>query len=245
MQLPLAARNGWSSIHWPTSRWRSLPASAPILEAPGQPARRLAVSRDVTERPEMEEMLAARAAELVRADRNKDEFLAMLAHELRNAAEILAVAETTTEERTQAQCILGRSIENMSRMSDDLLDVSRITEGKIELRKKPVALEAILTAATSLVRSGCAAHHQDLSVSMPAEPVFLNGDATRLEQVFHHLLGNACEYGGEGCQISLRAERETGVEPPEGAVRVRDAAHRPHPRERAGEAPRWPRRSAE
>ncbi len=204
-------------------------AVSPILEAPGQPARLLAVSRDVTERHEMEEMLAARAAELVRADRNKDEFLAMLAHELRNplaplrnAAEILSVAETTAEERTQAQRILGRSIENMSRMIDDLLDVSRITEGKIELRKKPVALEAILTAATSLARSGCAAHHQDLAVSMPAEPVFLNADATRLEQVFNNLLGNACKYGGEGCQISLRAERAAGVEPPEVVVRVRD-----------------------
>jgi CheY-like chemotaxis protein len=110
----------------------------------------------------------------------------------------------------------------MSRMIDDLLDVSRIIEGKIELRKKPVALEAILTAATSLVRSGCAARHQALAVTMPEEPVFLNADATRLEQVFSNLLGNACKYSGDGCHLSLSAERNDAVEPPEVIVRVRD-----------------------
>ncbi|MEA3208510.1 MAG: hypothetical protein QOE70_1567 [Chthoniobacter sp.] len=204
-------------------------ALSPILDAHGQPARLLAISRDVTERRALEDALADRAADLARADRSKDEFLAMLAHELRNplaplrnAAEILQTMNATAHERTQAQHIIGRQIENMSRMIDDLLDVSRITEGKIELRKQPVALEAILTAATSLVRSGCAARQQDLAVSLPALPVFLNADATRLEQVFTNLLGNACKYSGEGCHISLSAERAAGVEPPEVIVRVRD-----------------------
>ncbi len=184
---------------------------------------------DITERHALEAALADRAADLARADRSKDEFLAMLAHELRNplaplrnAAEILQTANATDDERTQAQRIIGRQIENMSRMIDDLLDVSRITEGKIELRKQPVALEAILTAATSLARSGCAVRHQELTVSMPAQPVFLNADATRLEQVFNNLLGNACKYSGDGCHISLSAERATGVEPPEVIVRVHD-----------------------
>ncbi len=184
---------------------------------------------DITERRALEDALAARAEDLARADRAKDEFLAMLAHELRNplaplrnATEILQTAEATAAERKQAQHIIGRQIENMSRMIDDLLDISRITEGKIELRKQPVALEAILTAATSLVRSGCAARHQELAVAMAATPIFLNGDATRLEQIFTNLLGNACKYSGDGCRISLSAERAVGVEPPEVIVRVRD-----------------------
>jgi len=204
-------------------------AISPILDEHGQAARLLAISRDVTERRRMEDALAARAEDLARADRSKDEFLAMLAHELRNplaplrnAAEILQTANATAAERQHAQLIIGRQIENMSRMIDDLLDVSRITEGKIELRKQPVALEAILTAATSLVRSTCAVRHQELAVSMPAQPVFLNADATRLEQVFTNLLGNACKYSGLGCHISLSAERAAGADPPEVIVRVCD-----------------------
>ena len=187
----------------------------PVRDASGQPARLLVVSRDITERRLLNNALVARAADLVRADRSKDEFLAMLAHELRNplaplsnAAVILSAAGVTSAERGQAQQIIVRQIENMSRMIDDLLDVSRITEGKIEMRKKAVSLEAILTAATSLARSGCAARHQDLVLSMPADPVFLDADATRLEQVFGNLLSNACKYAGDGCHIALNATRD-------------------------------------
>lgn len=121
---------------------------------------------DTTEKKKLESTLIAHAAELARADRSKDEFLAMLAHELRNplaplsnAAEILRMTGANADEKEHAQAIITRQIENMSRMIDDLLDVSRITEGKIQLRKQPVALETILTSATSLVRSTCASHH--------------------------------------------------------------------------------------
>ncbi len=200
-------------------------AVTPIRSGDGTVTRLLSVSRDVTERREMEDALVARAQELVQADRSKDEFLAMLAHELRNplaplrnSVEILKTTGTSDEERAQAQQIISRQIENMSRMLDDLLDVSRITEGKISLRTKPVALEAILTAAASLARSGCAARQQELSVTMPGEPIFLDADATRLEQVFGNLLNNACKYSGDGCHIALSAERAGG----EVIVRVAD-----------------------
>ncbi|MEO8353245.1 MAG: PAS domain S-box protein, partial [Chthoniobacteraceae bacterium] len=176
---------------------------------------------DITDRKESEEALrrseqtlAAQAGALRAADRSKDEFLAMLAHELRNplaplrnAAELLKADNISGDERRQAQRILGRQIENMSRMLDDLLDVSRITEGKITLRKQPVALEAILTSAASLMRSGCAARGQTLTVRLPTHSIFLEADNTRLEQVFTNLLGNASKYGGDGCHIELIAER--------------------------------------
>jgi PAS domain S-box-containing protein len=204
-------------------------AISPIRGAEGRPVRLLAVSRDVTERRALEESLVARAEDLARADRSKDEFLAMLAHELRNplapmrnASQLLQTVDTTAGERTQAALIIDRQIGNMSRMIDDLLDVSRITEGRIDLRRQPVALESILTAATSLVRSSCAAQGQELTVAMPAEPVFLDADATRLEQVFNNLLSNACKYSGEGSHISLSAERVPGAEPPEVIIIVRD-----------------------
>jgi signal transduction histidine kinase len=176
--------------------------------------------------------LALTNAKLAQADRLKDEFLAMLAHELRNplaplrnAAEILQTDAIAVEEREQALRILTRQIENMTRMIDDLLDVSRITEGKIELRKQPVSLAAVVNAATNLVASECASRQQQLTVSLTDEPVFLLADSTRLEQVFGNLLANACKYGGEGCHISVNARRAgnevivsvaddgTGIEP--------------------------------
>ena len=112
----------------------------------------------------------------------------------------------------------------MSRMIDDLLDVSRIIEGKIELRKQVVALETILTAAASLARPGIEARHQELAITLPREPIFLNADATRLDQVFGNLLVNACKYSDSGCHISLSAERVigNGRQLPEVIVRVRD-----------------------
>jgi len=206
------------------------PAEFAIIPIPGtQPPMFTAFLRDVTERRRLEDSLVARAEQLAQADRSKDEFLAMLAHELRNplaplrnATELLKADNLSGDERTHAQHIISRQIENMSRMLDDLLDVSRITEGKIEMRKKPVALESIITAALSLVRGACAAQHQELSVSMPQEPLYLEADATRLEQVFGNLLTNACKYSGEGSHISISAERTPDADPPEVTVTVRD-----------------------
>ena len=211
------------SVHW-------IEGHGSIYRTPeGQPTRMLGIVFDITGRRMLEATLVARAEELAQADRSKDEFLAMLAHELRNplaplrnAAEILQSVDAHPNEHVQAQRIVARQVENMSRMIDDLLDVSRITEGKIELRREPVTLEAILTAVTSLGRSACAARGQEVTVSMPAEPVFLNGDATRLEQVFNNLLGNACKYSGDGSHIRVTAERTVGVEPAAVVVCVRD-----------------------
>ncbi len=159
----------------------------------------------------------------------KDEFLAMLAHELRNplaalrnAAELLTVEKATENEHAQAQGILHRQIDNMSRMLDDLLDVSLVTEGRIDLRKKPVALESVLTSAACLVSPTCAAQHQVLTLTLPAQPVQVHGDATRLEQIFGNLLTNACKYSGIGCSISMRAELTSGQSPPEVIVTVQD-----------------------
>ena len=176
---------------------------------------------DITERRKLEDSLVARASDLVRADRSKDEFLAMLAHELRNplaplrnAAAILRTAGASADECGQAQRIIGRQIENMTRMIDDLLDVSRITEGKIELRRQPVSLADIIFAAVSVARSGITARHQELAISLPAEPIFLYADATRLDQVFGNLLGNASKYSDPGCHIWLSAEAGSVADAP-------------------------------
>lgn len=186
---------------------------------------------DITGLKAREEMLAERASDLIRADRSKDEFLAMLAHELRNplaplrnAAEILRTPGADAQACEQAQSTLGRQVGNMTRMIDDLLDISRISEGKIELRQEVVSLEDVFRAAASLVTPAIEAHGQQLAISLPTEPVFLSGDSTRLDQIFGNLLGNASKYSHEGGRISLEAERVPGQgnEPSQVIVRVRD-----------------------
>lgn len=215
------------------NRWYDVHASR--FGAPEQ--RMLAVIfNDITKRKladqalrESERTLAAQAEALLQADRNKDEFLAMLAHELRNplaplrnAAELLQTDGVGIQERARAQKMISRQIENMSRMIDDLLDVSRITEGKIELRKEPLALDSILIAAANIARSNCEANQQTFELSLPADPVFLNADGTRLEQVLGNLLGNACKYSGKGSHITLGAELDRTATRPQVIIRVRD-----------------------
>jgi signal transduction histidine kinase len=204
---------------------------APLKNEQGEIVGAIAAFYDITERRMLQDSLLSRAVDLAQADRSKDEFLAMLAHELRNplaplrnAAEILRAANAGDEAREQAHRVLARQIENMSRMIDDLLDVSRIIEGKIELRKQVVALETILTAAASLARPGIQARHQELAITLPRQPIFLNADATRLEQVFGNLLVNASKYSDSGSHISLSAELAdgNGRQLPEVIVRVRD-----------------------
>jgi PAS domain S-box-containing protein len=194
------------------------------------------IFNDITERKKAddalranERALAEQAAALQQADRNKDEFLAMLAHELRNplaplrnASQILQTPGIKGSERATAQALISRQIDNMSRMIDDLLDVSRITQGKIELKKEPVLLDSILLAASEGAKSLCEIHSQTLAVSLPGEPVYLHADATRLEQVLGNLLGNACKYSGENSRISLSAQRDATSPEPQVIIRVRD-----------------------
>jgi len=219
-------------VIWPDGSVHWIAEHGSIYRTPeGQPTRMLGIVFDITERRMMEEDLVARARELARADRSKDEFLAMLAHELRNplaavrnAAEILRTTEAGAAAGEMAQGILNRQIENMTRMIDDLLDVSRITKGKIELKKAEVTLDTIVNAAANLALPGIKGRDQHLAVTLPAEPIYLEADATRLEQVFGNLLGNACKYSDKGAHIALIAERAAprNEMPPEVIVRVLD-----------------------
>jgi signal transduction histidine kinase/ActR/RegA family two-component response regulator len=177
----------------------------------------------------LEQRVKERTEELHEAARRKDEFLAVLAHELRNplapirnALEVLRLAGRTGLAETEDQALLemmGRQLGHLARLVDDLLEVSRITRGKIQLRKERVALAVLVETAleTSRPLLEAAGHH--LTVSLPAQPVMLEADPVRLVQVLANLLNNAGKYTDPGERIALAAERSGD----EVVVRVRDS----------------------
>jgi signal transduction histidine kinase/CheY-like chemotaxis protein len=146
------------------------------------------------------------------ADRRKDEFLATLAHELRNplapirsAVAVLRSFGATDADRLEAQLIIDRQVGQMARLIDDLLDVSRITAGKLPLRKRPLRLGDVVSLAVSTVRPHLDEHRHRLEVSLPDEPIYIDADEARLSQVFANVLHNACKYTEDGGEIAITA----------------------------------------
>lgn len=156
-----------------------------------------------------------RAAEALVADRRKDEFLAMLAHELRNplapilnAVQILRLRGLDDARLQRARDVVERQVKLMARLLDDLLEVSRITRGKLQLRVERVDLQTIVAHAVQTSRPLMEVRRHELSISMPEEAVWLEADPTRLEQVLVNLLNNATKYTDRGGRIGLTAERQ-------------------------------------
>ncbi|MGQ0834156.1 MAG: hybrid sensor histidine kinase/response regulator [Gammaproteobacteria bacterium] len=168
----------------------------------------VAIIEDVTERRRAEEALR-------NADRRKDEFLATLAHELRNplapirnAVQVLQLAEGDRGMAATARSMIERQLKQLVRLIDDLLDVSRITQGQIELRREPVDLAAILQLALETTRPLLETRQHRVHVIWPQEPLCVDGDPTRLAQVFANLLHNSAKYSDAGGQITIAAMRD-------------------------------------
>ncbi|HTE19154.1 MAG TPA: GAF domain-containing sensor histidine kinase, partial [Armatimonadota bacterium] len=167
--------------------------------------------------------------ELRQADRAKEDFLAMLAHELRNplaplrnAVEVLRLtADREAQERNRE--VIARQAEHMTRLVDDLLDMSRITRGKIELRKEAVPLCTLVERAVEACAAAIEAAGHQFEVSAPTVPVWLDADPTRLEQVLINLLGNAAKYTEPGGEVHLSVEAESRDGRPWAVVRVVDS----------------------
>jgi PAS domain S-box-containing protein len=197
----------------------------------GEPAAVLKSDNDITERKEVELLLEQQAASLRESDRRKDEFLAMLAHELRNplasvsnAATLLDTPdETATHE--WAVSVIRRQAGQLARLIDDLLDVSRITSGKIQLRKTLVDAPAVARSAVEAARPLIDERKHTLVFKEHAKPWALpiEADPTRLEQIILNLLTNAAKYTERGGTIWLDVDREIPVVgEPEMVIRVRD-----------------------
>ncbi|MBK6752975.1 MAG: response regulator [Flavobacteriales bacterium] len=180
-----------------------------LIRATDQTPLILLAIEDITERSRLEDELRQIAAAMSEADRRKNEFLALLAHELRNplapirSAVQLMQLTNDPEANKAATGIVERQVDQMVRLVDDLLDVSRISRGKIELRKQRIDLASIVKQAVEDTRPLVTSMGHELTVTIPPEPVFLNADRTRLIQVLGNLLNNACKFTDMGGRISL------------------------------------------
>ncbi|HEX4611286.1 MAG TPA: PAS domain S-box protein, partial [Urbifossiella sp.] len=212
-------RRGEHIQHFETQRVRkdgsrvdvSLTVS-PIRDAGGRVVGASKIARDIT----------ARKAD----DRRKTEFLALLAHELRNplaplrnSLQVMRLAGDDRAAVGHARTIMERQLQHMVRLVDDLLDVSRINQGKLPLRKERVPLAAVVEGALDVCGPSVEQHGRRLTVTLPDEPVYVDADKTRLAQVLCNLLSNAVKYSDPGSPIRLAARREGG----EAVVSVRDA----------------------
>ncbi len=169
---------------------------------------------DLSERQRIEQMVRGSEEALRHAGRRKDEFLATLAHELRNPLAPLRNALTALrltrnpETLVDARAIMERQLEHLIRLVDDLLDVSRITTGRIELRTERVSISSVLESAIETSHPLIEASGHALEVNLPREALFVDADATRLCQVFANILNNAAKYTPYAGHISLAARRE-------------------------------------
>ncbi len=185
----------------------------------------LASLRDISDRKRLEEQLRQKLVELAQADQRKDEFLAMLAHELRNplapilnAVHIMRLRREDPLELARMREVVEQQVQCMARLVDDLLDVSRITRGKIQLRYEPVSLATIVQRSIETVRPLLQAKEHDLRLGLPEQPIRLWADPLRLEQILNNLLTNAAKYTDKGGTIEVLVE----IEAEEVAIRIKE-----------------------
>jgi PAS domain S-box-containing protein len=192
---------------------------SPLRDRTGKIVGASKIARDITLQKSIQEALA-------RANQRKDEFLATLAHELRNplapisnSLHLLRLTEHGGPAAQRILAIMEQQVRHLGRLVDDLLDISRITSGKIELRKEPVELAALVADAVETSRPHIVAAGQQLALRLPAEPVTIDADPLRIGQVISNLLNNAAKYTPSGGQIWLTAWQQKG----EAVVSVRDS----------------------
>jgi PAS domain S-box-containing protein len=200
---------------------------SPLKDEDGHVIGASKIVRDVTERKRAEAELRALAADLSETDRRKNEFLATLAHELRNPLAPISNAVQILRRRgggdsdavDAATGLLERQVGHMARLVDDLLDMSRITRGHIELRREPVDLGVIVRQVVEATKPQFRAMNHQLTIALPDDAVMLHADPTRLAQVLGNLLNNASKFTDRDGHVSLLVEpRADDVE-----IRVRDS----------------------
>lgn len=183
----------------------------PLKNNAGAVYRVAGITEDITERRELEEQLRVHVQQLEAADRRKDQFLAMLGHELRNPlapivtmADALRAGPPLDDRVLRGINIIARQARQLARLIDDLLDVARITEGKIVLRRQVIDLQPAVLQAVESTRPFIEAHRHGVSLKFPPHPVRVEADSVRLVQIFTNLLTNAARYTPRGGRIDVR-----------------------------------------
>jgi PAS domain S-box-containing protein len=216
----IEVRHVWGDgqVRWILARGRA------AHERGGPRTSLVGISLDITESKRAHEELERQAAQLREADRRKDEFLATLAHELRNplaplrtGIEVLKRAPNS-DSAIRAREMMARQVSHMVRLIDDLLEVSRITLGKVILKKERVTLQGVVEAAVETSRPLVDSARHTLAVDVPDEPIWLEADRTRLAQIVSNLLNNAAKYTPSGGRVEVTATLDAN----EAVVRVRD-----------------------
>jgi PAS domain S-box-containing protein len=185
---------------------------SPIRDSHGVIIGASKIARDISDRKSAEAKLRKTEEALKDADRRKDDFVALLAHELRNplapiryALSSIEKPDCSIEQRRHAEQVIGRQAAHMSRLLDDLLDISRITRGTLELKKGYVELTSVLSNAIEAARPIIDAKQHTLTLDFPKQAICVVADPVRLTQVFSNLLINAAKYTDEGGHIELSA----------------------------------------
>ena len=226
--LPLVMnRKGYDEQTWFTFSY------SPVRDESGKVAGMFCACTETTNRKHAEDALRANEEQLKEADRRKDEFIAMLAHELRNplapirtGLELIRVSGNTPEAVERVRSMMERQVAHMVRLIDDLLDVSRITSGKIHLQREPTPLSSLLTHAIDANRAAITAKQIQLKVDVPETLCVLDVDPTRFVQVINNLLHNATKFtdSGGSIHVSARAGNQDGTaSSPELALSVIDS----------------------
>lgn len=207
-KAPFHAR---ARVRHASGEWRWVESSGvPRLSETGQFLGHVGLSPDITSMVEAQQ-------ELQEADRRKDEFLATLSHELRNplapirnAADVLATGGLTPEKSQWACGVIRRQAARMAGLLDDLLEIARISEGKLSLSLQQVSFASVVDAAIEVARPSLDRKNHRFNVSLPAEAIILRADPLRLSQVFSNLLTNAAKYTDPGGHIELIGRLESG-----------------------------------
>ena len=202
----------------------------PLKDEQGQVTGAITCFYDVTERSLLQRKTLEQAEALVVLDHRKNEFLAMLSHELRNplapilnAVHLLGLQTSEDPLQQQARSIIERQVGQLKHLVDDLLEVSRISSGRVQLRQAQIVLSDIARRAVETAQPLITQHRHALTVSLPPEPICLQADAARLEQVLVNLLTNAAKYTEDGGRIALTIERTIGSGGDTAVLRVRDS----------------------